>query len=115
LITVLEFSSFCTSGWSSANALVCQPGGYLEQGSKKWWMLFTARRANVEETTGVKWVHGTRIGIAESIDGNTWTYKNTANIGCRPNEGYTFWAPDVIAHNGTFHMYFTLFATATNL
>src|SRR5512139_3120877 len=36
---------------------------------KKWWMLYTNRRANIIDSTGVQWVHGTRIGIAESVDG----------------------------------------------
>lgn len=77
------------------------------KGAKRWWMFYTNRRANVVDTTGVKWVHGTRIGIAESVDGRTWTYKDTANIAYRPDEGYTFWAPDVIEHKGTYHMYLT--------
>lgn len=75
--------------------------------AKRWWMFYTARRANIEDTTGVKWVHGTRIGIAESKDGRTWTYKDTANINYRPDAGYTFWAPDVVEHNGSYHMYLT--------
>lgn len=75
--------------------------------AKRWWMFYTNRRANIDDTTGVKWVHGTRIGIAESKDGKTWTYKDTANINYRPDADYTFWAPDVIEHNGTFHMYLT--------
>ena len=74
---------------------------------KRWWMFYTNRRATIEDTTGVKWVHGTRIGIAESKDGRTWKYKDTANINYRPYVDYTFWAPDVIEHNGTYHMYLT--------
>lgn len=74
---------------------------------KAWWMFYTNRRANVADSTGVRWVHGTRIGIAASTDGATWHYVDTANIGYRPDEGYTFWAPDVIAHDGLFHMYLT--------
>ena len=37
---------------------------------KKWFMFYTNRRANVpaDQTPGVTWVHGTRIGIAESSD-----------------------------------------------
>ncbi len=73
---------------------------------KCWWMLYTNRRATINDST-VQWVHGTRIGIAESKDGVTWKYKDTANIGYRPDEGYTHWAPDVIEHNGTYHMYLT--------
>ncbi len=75
--------------------------------AKRWWMFYTNRRANIEDTTGVKWVHGTKIGIAESKDGSTWKYKDTANINYRPDVDYTFWAPDVIEHDGTYHMYLT--------
>ncbi|MDF2192882.1 family 43 glycosylhydrolase [Paraflavitalea sp. CAU 1676] len=74
---------------------------------KKWWMFYTNRRANNDDSTSVAWVHGTRIGIAESKDGLHWKYKDTANINYRPHEGYTFWAPDIIEHEGTYHMYLT--------
>jgi len=71
-----------------------------------WWMLYTNRRANIADTT-VGWVHGTRIGIAESKDGLHWQYKDTADINYRPDAGYTFWAPDIIEHKGLYHMYLT--------
>ncbi|HET6995111.1 MAG TPA: family 43 glycosylhydrolase [Chitinophagaceae bacterium] len=74
---------------------------------KVWWMFYTNRRATLTDSTGVKWVHGTRIGIAESKDGKTWKYKDTANINYRPDSGYTFWAPEIVEHKGTFHMYLT--------
>ena len=74
---------------------------------KKWFMLYTNRRANINDTTGVKWVHGTRIGIAESKDGVFWKYRDTANINYRPVAEYTHWAPEVIEHNGVYHMYLT--------
>ncbi len=74
---------------------------------KKWWMFYTNRRATVPDTTGVKWVHGTRIGIAESNDGRIWTYKDTTNILYRPDAEYSFWAPEIIEANGTYHMYLT--------
>ena len=74
---------------------------------KKWWMFYTNRRATMDDTTGVKWVHGTRIGIAESKDGRNWKYRDTANINYRPDVDYTFWAPDVIESSGTYHMYLT--------
>jgi len=73
---------------------------------KMWWMLYTNRRASIDDST-VQWVHGTRIGIAESNDGANWKYIDTANINYRPDAGYTHWAPDVIEHNGIFHMYLT--------
>jgi len=36
---------------------------------KKWFMFYTNRRATAPGQTGVTWVHGTRIGIAESSNG----------------------------------------------
>lgn len=74
------------------------------QNKKKWFMFYTNRRANVEGLDGVTWVHGTRIGIAESTDnGATWQYRDTCNI--PPPFTETHWAPEVIEHQGTYHMY----------
>jgi hypothetical protein len=88
---------------------------------KKWFMFYTNRRANLAKEQGVAWVHGTHIGIAESSDyGATWTYRGIADIDLgEPNQmpqgtqhGWrhmlcTYWAPEVIEHNGTYHMYLT--------
>lgn len=74
---------------------------------KIWYMLYTNRRATLNDSTGVKWVHGMPIGIAASKDGKKWEYIDTANIDYRPDSGYTFWAPDVIENNGLYHMYLT--------
>lgn len=74
---------------------------------KMWWMFYTNRRATLNDSTGVQWVHGTKIGIAESKDGRVWKYKDTANINYRINPGYTFWAPDIIENKGLYHMYLT--------
>ncbi len=76
---------------------------------KKWFMYYTARRATATNTPGVTWVHGSNIGMAESSDGGaTWTYRGTADISygkdAHPND-YTYWAPEVIWHDGTYHMY----------
>ena len=75
----------------------------------KWFMYYTARRATAEDTPGVTWVHGSNIGMAESSDGGaTWTYRGTADISygkdAHPND-YTYWAPEVIWHNGLYHMF----------
>lgn len=78
------------------------------KGEKKWFMFYTNRRAKAGNLDGVTWVHGTRIGIAESSDGGaTWRYRDTANIQYRPVPEYTHWAPEVIEHNGIYHMYLT--------
>jgi Glycosyl hydrolases family 43 len=73
---------------------------------KKWWMFYTNRRASINDTS-VGWVHGTRIGIAESRNGRVWKYKDTANINYRLDSGYTFWAPDITEHQGIYHMFLT--------
>ena len=59
-------------------------------------MFYTNRRATDMSLDGVKWVHGTRIGIAESSDGGaSWKYRDTANIKFRTTADYTHWATDV--------------------
>lgn len=56
---------------------------------------------HVPDTVGVSWVHGTHIGIAESSDsGATWQYRTTAQIDYKKGKD-TYWAPEVIEHNGT--------------
>jgi len=73
----------------------------------KWFMFYTNRRANVNGLDGVSWVHGTRIGIAESTDGgSTWKYRDTCDIQYRITD-YTHWAPEVIEHKGLYHMFLT--------
>ncbi|RZK68066.1 MAG: glycosyl hydrolase, partial [Pedobacter sp.] len=64
------------------------------------------RRANAKNLDGVSWVHGTRIGIAESKDGIKWKYRDTCDIQYRLTD-YTHWAPEVIENKGTYHMYLT--------
>lgn len=80
---------------------------------QSWFMFYTNRRANVPGLSGVAWVHGTPIGLAESRDGGiTWKYAGDANITLPPDIGgpeQTLWAPDVItAPDGTYHMYLTV-------
>jgi len=81
--------------------------------SGRWTMLYTNRRANVREANGVTWVHGTHIGIAESLDaGATWKYAGTADIELPPEMGgknATHWAPDVVRDDaGVYHMFLTV-------
>ncbi|WP_251742194.1 exo-alpha-sialidase [Gramella sp. AN32] len=78
---------------------------------QKHFMFYTNRRAKADTLSGVSWVHGTKIGIAESSDGGaTWKYRETANINypfLKDSES-TFWAPEVITHKGTYHMYLSI-------
>jgi hypothetical protein len=80
---------------------------------KRWWMFYTNRRANVPGLSGVTWVHGTPIGIAESADGGAhWKYVGTAQIELPAEYGgtnVTCWAPDVtLAPDGTWQMFLTV-------
>lgn len=74
---------------------------------KKWFMLYTNRRATDTLHGGVAWVHGTKIGIAESKDGAIWKYRGTADIDYKTADGFTYWAPEVIQYKGIYHMYLT--------
>jgi len=75
---------------------------------KCWWMLYTNRRADADDEKGVKWVHGTDIGMASTPDGGiTWTYRGIArglefeSAGTRN----TFWAPEVVDSGGRYHAF----------
>ncbi len=70
-----------------------------------WWLLYTNRRANVP-CRGVAWAHGTDIGIASSTDsGRHWRYRGTLSELEFESGRNTFWAPEVIWHDGFYHMY----------
>jgi beta-xylosidase len=80
---------------------------------QSWWMFYTNRRANVPGLSGVAWVHGTRIGIAESTDGGaTWRRVGDAELDLPERVGGkdpTHWAPEVITGpDGTHHMFLTV-------
>jgi beta-xylosidase len=80
---------------------------------KRWWMFYTNRRADATNSPGVSWVHGTRIGIAESVDGGAhWRYVSTAQIDLPPEFGgntVTEWAPEVFTSaDGLHHMLLTV-------
>lgn len=71
---------------------------------KCWWMLYTQRRSS-DITIGVSNIHGTRIGVASSTDGNRWLYRGVLG-GLDFESGHnTFWAPEVIWAQGEYHMY----------
>lgn len=72
---------------------------------KEWWIFYTSRRASAPGA-GVSYVHGTDIGIASSADfGRTWLYRGTASgLAAEPGHN-TYWAPEIIEHEGIYHMY----------
>jgi hypothetical protein len=74
---------------------------------RAWWVLYTNRRANAPDAQdGVRWCHGTDIGMASSADGGlTWTYRGTAKgLEFEPGRN-TFWAPCLVEHGKIYHMY----------
>jgi hypothetical protein len=80
---------------------------------QKWWMFYTDRRANAPGLSGVTWVHGTPIGIAESADGGAhWKFFSMAQFDLPAEYGgtnVTCWAPDLIrAPDGTWQMFLTV-------
>ncbi|MBL9206130.1 MAG: family 43 glycosylhydrolase [Opitutaceae bacterium] len=81
-------------------------------GKQRWWMFYTNRRANVPGLSGVAWVHGTRIGIAESRNGAHWSYVGTAELPLPPDIGGdqpTHWAPEIVsAADGRHHLFLTV-------
>jgi hypothetical protein len=69
-----------------------------------WWLVYTNRRADADGP-GVAWVHGSDIGVASSLNGESWLYRGTLT-GLEFEHGRnTFWAPEVIWHQGVYHMY----------
>ena len=68
--------------------------------AKEWWMIYTNRRAT-QEGPKFGWVHGTDLGVASSSDGGaTWLYRGTLEGLETEWGGNTFWAPEIICHDG---------------
>lgn len=73
---------------------------------KTWWIFYTQRRANQSAEPGVRWCHGTEIGIAESKDqGQTWAYKGVAKGLAFESGQNSFWAPEVFWNETLYHMF----------
>lgn len=71
---------------------------------KKWWMLYTQRRANTE-APDVAYCYGNAIGIASGEDsGSTWVYRGTLNLEFEKGQN-TFWAPDIVYDKGLYHLF----------
>ncbi|AUS80516.1 glycosyl hydrolase [Actinoalloteichus sp. AHMU CJ021] len=71
----------------------------------EWWMFYTQRRATAD-VEGFAWVHGTDIGVATSSDGGaTWLYRGVAEGLAFERGRNTYWAPEVVWHEGQYHMF----------
>jgi hypothetical protein len=77
--------------------------------TQRWEMFTTNRRATLRlpEPKDVRWVHGTRIGIATTDDGQHWRSVGLAQF---PPEcsGPTDWAPEIVEHEGVYHLWLTV-------
>lgn len=69
-----------------------------------WWLLYTQRRATAPNR-GVSFMHGSDIGIASSADGRDWLYRGTLPGLAFEAGQNTFWAPEVLWHEGRYHAY----------
>lgn len=70
----------------------------------QWWMVYTQRRAT-SPGPGVAGVHGSDLGIASSKDGHDWLYRGTIpGLEWEPGRN-TWWAPEILFHEGRYHMY----------
>jgi hypothetical protein len=71
----------------------------------EWWLVYTGRRVTAPGP-GVAWVHGTDLGVAASTDGGrTWTYRGTLDLPDPEWGRNTFWAPEIVRHDGLYHMF----------
>jgi len=69
-----------------------------------WYMLYTQRRASAK-APDVSFACGSDIGVAVSEDnGLYWYYLGALDLNIEWGH-HTFWAPEVIYHDGIFHMY----------
>lgn len=79
------------------------------RGTQRWEMFTTNRRATLRlpDAKDVSWVHGTRIGIATTDDGQHWRSVGLAQF---PPEcsGPTDWAPEIVEHEGVYHLWLTV-------
>lgn len=73
---------------------------------QRMYMFYTQRRPN-PHAVGVSWVHGTSIAVASSYDGAHWLYRGTLDLAIEPGLN-TFWAPEVVEINGTYHMFVSM-------
>lgn len=75
----------------------------------QWLMFYTSRRADLapEAKGDVRWIHGTKIGVAESSDGVNWKYRSDAEIPTACT-GATLWAPELGRYGGVYHMWLTV-------
>ncbi len=71
---------------------------------RQWWIVYTQRRHN-GFGHGVADIHGSDLGVASSPDGHNWLYRGTLEgLEFEPGRN-TWWAPEILFHDGLYHMY----------
>jgi hypothetical protein len=74
--------------------------------ARAWWMFYTQRRAN-QESAGVAYCYGTKIGVASSENnGKTWVYLGSLDLDFERGTN-TFWAPEIVRDGNRWHMLVT--------
>lgn len=110
-MTVLRSDAFATPYRDPVHGGATDPILVEDTVRGGWLLLYTQRRAHLEGD-GVEWVHGTRIGVARSLDGgSSWTYEGVVpGLEATSREGSerTFWAPDVVRVDDRWLMFLTV-------
>lgn len=83
------------------------------RGQARWELFYTNRRATerLPDPKDVSWVHGTRIGISATQDGNRWQRVDELKIPAEcggPTDTTTHWAPELLEHEGVYHLWLTI-------
>lgn len=84
----------------------CDPEVVWNAHAKEWWVFYTARRAKRSQGTYV----GTPIGVAASKDFRSWRFVGYCafdGLAGKPDMPVTFWAPGILRHGDTYHMFVT--------
>ncbi len=86
---------------------VGDPTILFNHASGESWVFYTQRDTMKAEGSG--WYHGSDIGMQSSMfDGFSWLYRGAAEgLNTYMPGRNTFWAPEVVYHDGTYHMYVT--------
>ncbi len=69
-------------------------------------MVYTNRRTTITQEEGLSWLFGSDLGVASSTDGGaSWHYRGICEgLAFEWGRG-TYWAPEIFASDGVFHMY----------
>ncbi|MCX6877612.1 MAG: SUMF1/EgtB/PvdO family nonheme iron enzyme [Verrucomicrobia bacterium] len=76
--------------------------------AREFTIYYTQRRATLQNSNGVDWVHGSAIGMATSKDGVQWKYAGICTgdegLGTPMDQKCSWWAPSVMFNDNQFHL-----------